>query len=52
MNPQKEPRLNITSILIEEEQLIAKLVQWWTHLDEAKSMALSHIKHKYSQFDL
>lgn len=48
---EKEPRLNITAILIEEEQLSVRFQQWWASLEEAKHMALSQIKHKYSQYD-
>lgn len=50
-NNQKEPRLAILQILIEEEQLTVRYQQEWLRLEEAKAAALSAIKHKYSPYD-
>lgn len=49
---EKQARLNIASILLEEETLCVRYQQAWASLEEAKQMALSQIKNKYSQHDL
>lgn len=43
------PRLNVASILVEEEQLTSRFHSEWIPVEEAAKLALQVIKNKYSQ---
>jgi len=44
-------KINVASILVEEEQLMSQYQASWFSYEDAKRMSLQEIKKKYSQYD-
>ena len=52
LTEKTNPRLNVASILLEEDSFRARLQSEWLDPDDAKRAAFVYIKNKYGQYDI